>query len=123
MSQDNHRDLDDTGQSAIPLDRPPVIEPGAVTITEGALRTLARASGSADIAQTRLLQLIARHISGDWGDLEDEDKQANDHALACGGRLLSQYRMGNGRIWIITEAGHSDPQAPSMTTILTPEEY
>ena len=61
---------------------------------------------------------IARHASGDWGDLCPEDKQANDDALRVGARLLSAYHTNGGRkFWIITEADRS------ATTVLLPEEY
>jgi hypothetical protein len=54
----------------------------------------------------------------DWGDLCDEDKQANEEALEQGFRILSCYRVGGGRrIYIITEADRSS------TCILLPEEY
>ena len=46
-----------------------------------------------------------RHVTGDWGDLDDEDRQANDAALINGSRILSAYMTRKGeRIWIITEA-------------------
>ena len=65
-----------------------------------------------------LASYMRRHHCGDWGDLCEEDKQANESALADGTRILSCYRVGGGkRIYIITEAGRA------MTTILLPEEY
>ncbi len=61
---------------------------------------------------------IARHLQGDWGELDDEDKQANDEALKAGSRLLSAYRTKSGtKFWIITEADRS------ATTVLLPNEY
>ena len=66
---------------------------------------------------------LARHVKGDWGDVDSEDKQANDQALKQGDRLLSAYkddrfpRHGVSTIWIITEADRS------ATTILFPDEY
>ena len=64
-----------------------------------------------------------RHVKGDWGDVDDEDKQTNDHALKQGTGLLSAYnddrfpKNGIATIWIITEADRS------ATTILFPNEY
>ena len=59
-----------------------------------------------------------RHHCGDWGDLTEEDKQANEDALIHGDRILSHYKLGGvGRIYIITEADRSS------TCILLPEEY
>lgn len=61
---------------------------------------------------------LARHMSGDWGDLDAEDKRHNDTALREGLRLLSAYRTVAGiRYWIITEHDRS------ATTILLPEDY
>ena len=61
---------------------------------------------------------LARHMSGDWGDLWDEDKRLNDEALKNGGRLLSVYHSDvKGKFYIITEGGRS------ATTVLFPWEY
>ena len=66
-----------------------------------------------------IFKSIQRHISCDWGDLEQEDKEANDQALEYGDRLLSSYITDEGgtRIWIITDADRLH------TTILFPHEY
>ncbi len=63
-------------------------------------------------------QFLSRHHRGDWGDLDNEDRQANDQALIKGGRLFSAYHSASGtKVWIITEADRS------ATTILLPSEY
>ena len=61
--------------------------------------------------------LLTRHAAGDWGDVGAEDATENDLSLARGFRLLSSYRAGDARIWIITERDRS------ATTLLLPEEY
>lgn len=62
--------------------------------------------------------LLARHALCDWGELDEQDKVANDRALKEGKRLLSSYQVsGTGKVWIITEWDRS------ATTILTPDEY
>ena len=63
------------------------------------------------------LLLLARHARGDWGDLDDEDKRANDQALVDGTRLFSACAFGDARLWVITEWDRS------VTTILLPDEY
>lgn len=61
---------------------------------------------------------LNRHLSGDWGDLEQGDAKANDQALKDGDRLLSAYQSAASvKFWIITEADRS------VTTILMPEDY
>ncbi|MFN3159212.1 MAG: hypothetical protein ACE37I_07845 [Rubinisphaera brasiliensis] len=62
-------------------------------------------------------QLLSRHASGDWGDLTNEDKEANDHALEHGDRIFSSYSVGKEKVWVITEADRSS------TCLLLPEEY
>ena len=65
-----------------------------------------------------LNRYMRRHHCGDWGDLDEEDKRANEKSLDEGERLLSCYQVGGGkRIYIITEADRS------ATTVLLPEEY
>lgn len=61
---------------------------------------------------------LARHQSGDWGELDEHDTQANETALEEGLRLLSVYETAAGvRTYVITEWDRS------VTTILLPEDY
>jgi hypothetical protein len=72
----------------------------------------------AQIPPSEMMQGLRRHARGDWGELDDEDRAANDVALKHGARLLSAYRTKAGtKFWIITEADRS------ATTVLLPEEY
>jgi hypothetical protein len=65
-----------------------------------------------------LTKYLRRHHCGDWGEeLCAEDKEANEHSLKDGTRLLSRYSTPGGSIYIITEHDRS------MTTILLPSEY
>ena len=64
-----------------------------------------------------IYETLKRHAAGDWGDLAEEDKKENEFSLDKNLRLLSAYKRGNQKIWIITEADRS------ATTILFPEEY
>ena len=84
---------------------------GQIVATPAALKAIA------DSGQTPS-DFLDRHASGDWGDVDDEDKKLNDDDLIHGGRVLSAYHTSKGeKIWIITEADRS------VTTILLPEEY
>jgi hypothetical protein len=61
---------------------------------------------------------LVRHIAGDWGEVDEQDRRENELSLVHGFRLLSAYTLKNGtKIWIITEADRS------VTTVLLPEEY
>ena len=84
---------------------------GRVVATPGALDALLAAG------QTPTF-FLRRHVMGDWGDLDEEDRRENELSLAHNFRLLSAYRLKTGvRLWIITEADRS------ATTLLLPEEY
>ena len=64
------------------------------------------------------MALLQRHVTGDWGDVPEEDRQSNEQALVHGDRLLSSYRIGESlTVWIITEADRS------ATTLLLPDDY
>ena len=79
--------------------------------------TVITGNASIRLSTEEVLCGLARHASGDWGDLCPEDMLANDEALCLGGRLLSAYGCGKYRFWIITEADRS------VTTVLLPEDY
>ena len=68
-------------------------------------------------------EFLARHVTGDWGDLDEEDRQANELALIDGSRILSAYTTKKGeRLWVITEAVNEVGLRYS-TVALKPEEY
>lgn len=73
----------------------------------------------ADLAENGLnvLELLKRHLSGDWGDLGNEDKEENWFSLKNGYRIFSHYKTKHGNVYVITEHDRS------VTTVLTPEEY
>lgn len=64
-----------------------------------------------------VISILDRHHSGDWGDMDAEDCATNESALKHGSRLMSEYKIEDKRVWIITEADRS------VTTVLFPEEY
>ena len=85
--------------------------PGQIVATPGALEALQNAGQTPH-------EFLVRHLSGDWGDLDEEDTKENELSLKKGFRILSVYHLNNGtKIWIITEADKS------ATTLLLPEEY
>ena len=81
-------------------------------------RIVATPNALQSITQDDILKGIQRHQAGDWGELTDEDREANDRALVQGTRILSAYTAVTGtKFWIITEADHS------ATASLLPEDY
>lgn len=89
-------------------------ELGRVVATPAALALL-------DQAGVNPMTLLARHAAGSWGELCAEDWEANEKALATGGRVFSSYEVGVGinatKVWILIEAGRQ------VSTILTPSDY
>jgi hypothetical protein len=83
---------------------------GRLVATPGALQVLAE-------AEEDPLRYLARHASGDWGDLDEDDRRENELSLRHDWRILSSYPVREKTIWVITEADRS------VTTILFPEEY
>lgn len=71
----------------------------------------------------QVLVALERHARGDWGDVCDDDWEANERALLDDSRLFSVYHTADGvKFWIITEAVDDSGQR-SATTILLPEDY
>ena len=83
------------------------------------LGTLVATPGALDAAPSReaLMDLVQRHASGDWGDLDAHDQRENEIAVRDGLRILSAYEVDGTRFWVITESDRS------LTTILLPDEY
>lgn len=88
---------------------------GKVVATPGALEALDKSGQSPSV-------FLDRHVQGDWGEVSEGDKDANEVALVDGSRLLSAYTTRQGvRTWIITEAADEAGQRLA-TTILLPDE-
>ena len=51
--------------------------------------------------------LFLRHVTGDWGDVSNDQRRANEEAVREGGSILSAYGEGIRRIYVITEADRS----------------
>ena len=65
-----------------------------------------------------LSELFHRHQAGDWGEVDEHDRQENELSLREGFRLMSVYTLPNGvKLWVITEWDRS------VTTVLLPDEY
>lgn len=91
---------------------------GRLTITDGVREEL----GALGINPHEYLN---RHQRGDWGDVSDGDRQANEDALRTGARIVSVYkveRLDDKRFYIITD-GDDERGVRHATTILLPSEY
>ena len=69
-------------------------------------------------ARASVVDLLTRHLRGDFGDLAESDRQQNELAVATGQRILSSYVLPNGQtVWLVTESDRS------ATTFLLPGDY
>jgi hypothetical protein len=92
-------------------ERKPLFDLGQLVATPGALAALEKTGQSP-------LEFVSRHVTGDWGELSEEDRKENQLSLERGFRLLSSYRTNaNEVVWVVTEGNRSH------TTLLLPEEY
>ena len=84
---------------------------GRIVGTPGAIEALERAGQTA-------AEFLARHVSGDWGEVPPEDAKENELSLKEGFRVMSVYTLRTGvKLWLITEADRS------VSTLLLPDEY
>jgi hypothetical protein len=93
------------------IEKKPLFDLGQLVATPGALAALEKAGQNA-------MEFLSRHVTGDWGEIPEEDKKENQFSLEKGFRLMSSYRTTAGdRVWVITEGTRSH------TTLLLPDEY
>ena len=89
----------------------PLFELGQVVSTPGALYAFVE-------AEQDPIDFLRRHVTGDWGEVPEEDAEENDRSVEHGFRVLSSYTLETGvKVWVITEWDRS------VTTFLLPEEY
>ena len=103
-----------------PSDRPvnPLFVLGHVLATPQALQLLAQFN-------VQPFTLVNKHVTGNWGDLDSQDRWKNNLALVHSERIVSAYKLtrqdGAERIIeklvVITEADRS------WTCVLTRDEY
>jgi hypothetical protein len=90
---------------------PALFSLGALVATPAAIEAISEGGQTA-------AEFLDRHAQGDWGDVCEDDKTANDEAIREGSRILSAYRTANGvKLWVITEADRSS------TCCLLPSDY
>ena len=86
----------------------PAFKLGRLTITHGAI---------ASVPAEEALRALGRHGRCDWGDLREDEREANKAALRKRGRVRSRYRTSEGaEFCLVTESGGS------RTTISLPGE-
>ena len=81
-------------------------------------RTVTTPGALANVPEEEKQSALHRHHIGDWGELDENDRQENERSLRESGRLFSVFRTKTGmKFYIITEHDRS------TTTVLLPDEY
>ncbi|MBV9886896.1 MAG: hypothetical protein JO119_10155, partial [Acidobacteria bacterium] len=66
-------------------ERKPLFDLGQLVATPGVLAALEKSGQS----PTEFLQ---RHVTGDWGELSEDDRKENELSVEKGFRILSSYK-------------------------------
>jgi hypothetical protein len=86
-------------------------------------RVVATAAVAAAVPHNQITALLDRHAAGDWGEISENDRAANDEATRTGdGRLFSSYATAeHGTLWIITDDIRGEGEG-TITTVLFPDD-
>lgn len=91
----------------------PLFNLGDLVMTEGVQHALEIGG----LEYMDLQRVLNRHVSADWGDIPESDKELNDQALNGADRIFSGYKVRDEKLWVITEHDRS------YTTVMFPSEY
>jgi pilus assembly protein CpaF len=83
-------------------ERKPLFDLGQLVATPGALTALEKSGQSP-------MDFLSRHVTGDWGDLPEEDRKENQLSLENGFRLMSSYRTTANETTLLTALGKFIP--------------
>jgi len=88
----------------------PLFDLGRLVATAGALAALEKTGQNA-------VEFLARHVTGDWGELRVEDSAENRLSLQQGFSLLSCYRTLAGETTLLSILGKFIPQEERVLVI------
>ncbi|TWO69108.1 hypothetical protein FN976_20445 [Caenimonas sedimenti] len=104
----------------IAIDQPPrtagkvLFGLGAVYSSPGVLKLLAKHG-------RMTAELLAFHQGGMWGEVSEQDAQANDRAVKQGDLIRSVIVVAGVKIYVITEREGADGVRPATTLLLGSE--
>lgn len=64
-----------------------------------------------------LIELVVRHVNGDYGDLCKADQALNDLAIQSDARVFSSYTIKSAKFYVMTGWDRSN------TTVMLDEDY
>lgn len=86
---------------------------GRIVATPAALHLLDRAGTSS-------AELLSRHAKGDWGEVGESGRKANEETIeSAWGTVLSVYHIPAGTVWLATSLAGPE----TYTTFLLPDEW
>jgi hypothetical protein len=94
-------------RAALATERSALFPLGEVSTTRSALKRL-------DALGLKPWDLIVRHQTGDWGDIDDADLAMNEESLYEKQRFFSSYEIDDERFWVLTTPNRSS------TTVFIP---
>ena len=56
------------------------------------------------ISQGQIRDLLDRHATGDWGDVDQSTKESNTKGLVRGGQITSRYLVAGGYACVVRTA-------------------
>ena len=91
-------------------ERKPLFDLGQLVATPGALAALEKTGQNA-------MEFLSRHVTGDWGEIPEEDKVENQFSLEKGFRLMSSYRTTAGETTLLNALGKFIPSEERILLI------
>src|SRR5262245_19822536 len=83
------------------MSTPNRFHPGLTVVTEEARAALNEAGVS-------VLDLLLRHLAGDWGDVTPLLTSCNEAAILAHSPIMSRYQLAAGTsLWLVTNAGRT----------------
>jgi type IV secretory pathway ATPase VirB11/archaellum biosynthesis ATPase len=83
-------------------ERKPLFDLGQLVATPGALAALEKSGQSP-------MDFLSRHVTGDWGELSEDDRKENQFSVEKGFRILSSYKTNAGETTLLNALGKFIP--------------
>jgi type IV secretory pathway ATPase VirB11/archaellum biosynthesis ATPase len=83
-------------------ERSPLFDLGQLVATPGALAALEKSGQSP-------MEFLSRHVTGDWGEIPEEDRKENQFSLEKGFRLMSSYKTSAQETTLLNALGKFIP--------------
>jgi hypothetical protein len=87
----------------------------------GELTATVEAVTAAHDARVQVIDRLLRHLGGDWGDVNTNQRAANDASVTAGGPLRSLYPLpGNGAALVVTTDAERRHTTVALAALISP---